>query len=545
MTAFTSEETPLAPENVQTINQIVQTRMANCQFDLIIIGAGINGAGIARDASMRGLRVLLIDKGDIASGTSSGSTRLIHGGLRYLEHGEIGLVRESLRERETLLKIAPHLVKPLPILIPIYKNANRSWLKIKAGLLAYDLLSLAKSLPRHRMLSRDELLKQSAGLNDEGLVGGAVYHDCQVQLAERLVLENALCAKNHGAEVLTYTRVIGAHDGSVEFVRKDRTRHEFASAPVIINASGPWIDKVNGSRSGRLIGGTKGSHLVVKPFPGCPQSTIYVEAQSDRRPFFVIPWNSNYLIGTTDVRFEGDPDEVTVEEWEIEYLLNETNRIFTAARLQPTDVCYVYSGVRPLPYSRDENERSITRRHFLRESPNDKNFLSIVGGKLTTYRSLAEQCVDLVLKKLGKRAVPCSTHTVPLPGGAKENKHEFNFAQRSLVYGSRVDELARVCERHTDLAKPLTPETDVLAGEIVFAFESEFAETLADCFLRRNMIGLSCNQGVGADEAAAKIGNRFLGWTEERAIKEVEDYRREISRMRYHLLQQRGVSTWR
>src|SRR5215216_1555236 len=179
----------------------------NSEFDVIIIGAGINGAGIARDAAMRGLKVLLIDKGDIGSGTSSASTRLIHGGLRYLEHFEFGLVRESLRERETLLRIAPHLVRPLPITIPIYKQSNRGRLTIRAGMIAYDLLSFSKSLPRHRMLSRRKTLEQLPGLNPEGLLGSALYFDAQAEFAERLVLENVLAAHEHGAEVYTYAPV--------------------------------------------------------------------------------------------------------------------------------------------------------------------------------------------------------------------------------------------------------------------------------------------------------------------------------------------------
>ena len=198
-----------ATETVQIEYHLVrQTHLSNdFEFDLIVIGAGINGAGIARDAALRGLKVLLLDKADIASGTSSASTRLIHGGLRYLEHFEFGLVRESLRERETLLRIAPHLVRPLAITIPIYKQSKRGQLTIRAGMIAYDLLSMGKSLPRHRMLSAAETLEQSRGLNRDGLLGSAVYFDAQVEFAERLVVENVLDARERGAEVVTYAPV--------------------------------------------------------------------------------------------------------------------------------------------------------------------------------------------------------------------------------------------------------------------------------------------------------------------------------------------------
>jgi glycerol-3-phosphate dehydrogenase len=391
-------------------------------FDVIIIGAGINGAGIARDAAMRGLKVLVIEKGEVGSGTSSASTRLIHGGLRYLEHFEFGLVRESLRERETLLRIAPHLVRPLAITIPIYKQSKRGRLMIRAGMIFYDLLSWGKALPRHRMLSRAETLERWPGLNPDGLLGSALYYDAQIEFPERLVMENVLSARKFGAEVLTYTRVtnFAVADGrvsGVEFVSEDGQK-EFAEATVVINAAGPWIDLVlEPVKSPKLIGGTKGSHLVVPPFLGAPANAIYVEAHSDGRPIFIIPWNEAYLIGTTDVRFEGDPDEVRCEPWEIDYLLSETNLALPDAHLTRDSILYTYSGVRPLPATDDKDEQSITRRHFIREHPRLPNLLSIVGGKLTTYRSLAEECVDLIFRKLGKDSPPCITATEILAGG--------------------------------------------------------------------------------------------------------------------------------
>src|SRR2546423_923067 len=280
-------------------------------FDVIVIGAGINGAGIARDAAMRGLKVLLIDKGDTGSGTSSWSTRLIHGGLRYLEHGEFGLVRESLRERETLLNIAPHLIRPLPILIPIYKGARRGPWTMRAGMFAYDILCLNKTLPRHRMLSLAEAVKRAPGLNAEGLLGAALYFDAQVEFAERLVFENSLSAFDHGAIVATYSRldkliIEGEIARGVEFTNQLTDESHSARGKILINAAGPWVDRLwdhVGAGSPRLIGGTKGSHIIVAPFPGAPTSALYVEAETDHRPFFIIPWNGRYLIGTTDIRY--------------------------------------------------------------------------------------------------------------------------------------------------------------------------------------------------------------------------------------------------
>ncbi|HEY3580586.1 MAG TPA: glycerol-3-phosphate dehydrogenase/oxidase [Pyrinomonadaceae bacterium] len=493
-------------------------------FDVIVIGAGINGAGIARDAAMRGLKVLLVDKGDIGGGTSAASTRLIHGGLRYLEHFEFGLVRESLRERETLLRIAPHLVRPLLMTIPLYRDRGRGWATIRAGMIAYDLLSWRKSLPRHRMLSAGETLRRLPGLNGEGLVGSAVYYDAQVEFAERLVVENVLAAVQHGATILTYRRVEGfvIEEGLVAGVRLEGNKADQFRAKVVINAAGPWVDRLldeTNTKSERLIGGTKGSHVVVAPFAGAPESAVYLEAVSDRRPFFIIAWNGNYLIGTTDVRFEGDPGEVRADGWEIDYLLSETNRAFPSAALNRDRVLYTYAGVRPLPFTTNHSEQSITRRHFLREHPQFKNLVSVVGGKLTTYRSLAEECVDLVLRKLGKGFKRSETSCVPLPGAtdfAPSNPCE----RLSRIWGSRAEEVA-------ELAKRL--KCDAFAAEIVFAFENEFAKTLADCFLRRTMIGLNADFGLSEIEAAAEVGRRFLGWSDDRARREVEGYKQEIS----------------
>jgi glycerol-3-phosphate dehydrogenase len=423
---------------------------------------------------MRGLKVLLIDKSDIGSGTSSASTRLILGGLRYLEHFEFGLVRESLRERETLLHIAPHLVRPLPITIPIYKQSRRGPVTIRAGMIVYDLLSFAKSLPRHRILSRRETLEQLPGLNPEGLLGSALYFDAQVEFAERLVLENVLAASERGAEVYTYAPVTKLTGSGIEFVCEGQK--QVARASVIVNASGPWVDYLL-DKSPKLIGGTKGSHIVVAPFAGSPANAIYLEAESDERPFFIIPWNGNYLIGTTDVRFEDDPDKVCSELWEIDYLLAETNHAFPEAQLTRDHVLFTYSGVRPLPATGEKDEQSITRRHFIREHPRLSNLLSIVGGKLTTYRSLAEECVDLIFRKLGRPSPPCATAKEVLPGAVNFSSIK-NPARLLRVYGSRANQVTQLHE-------------DPFASEILFAFKHEFAKTLDDCFLRRTMIGLN------------------------------------------------------
>jgi glycerol-3-phosphate dehydrogenase len=535
--------------------------MANdlTQFDVIVIGAGINGAGIARDAAMRGLKVLLLDKGDIGGGTSSWSTRLIHGGLRYLEHGEFRLVRESLRERACLMNIAPHLVRPLRMLVPVYKNARRGLWTMRVGMFAYDVLSVGKTLPRHRLLSLAETLRCAPGLNREGLLGAAVYFDAQVEFAERLVLENALSAVAHGATVITYARVqkLIVEDGEVRGVefshedRKDGINGEChaASAHLIINAAGPWIDQVlakGSAHSPRLIGGTKGSHLIVAPFADAPDTAIYVEAETDRRPFFIIPWNGKYLIGTTDIRYQGDLDHVRIESNEIDYLLRETNRVVPKAKLTRAQILYSYSGVRPLPFIGDRDEESITRRHFIREYPDLRGLFSIVGGKLTTYRSLAEQTVDLVLKKLpphrDRSARECTTAREPLPGALTADFATFckDFKQRSAlpdatndrllrIYGIRASLIFDLIAEDQSLAEAFDSETGALAAEVVFSFRQELATTLADCLLRRTMVGLNSSCGLTAVAAVGAIARKYLGWSEGRVARDIAAYQQEVS----------------
>jgi glycerol-3-phosphate dehydrogenase len=537
-------------------------------FDVCIIGAGINGCGIARDASMRGLRVLLLDKGDISSGTTAWSTRLIHGGLRYLEHGELGLVRESLRERETLLRrVAPHLVRPLPVLVPLYAGRRRGALTIRTGLLAYDLLSMDKSLPRHRMLTTSEALARAPGLDASSLNGAALFYDAQVEYAERLALENALAARLHGATILTYARVerLLVVDGAargVEFTDLlGGSTHE-ARASLVLNVAGPWVDEVldgagaSGERltgatgeklsvaaGEKLIGGTKGSHIVVRPFRGAPHAAVYAEAVEDGRPFFVIPWDDKFLIGTTDERYEGDLNHIEADTREIEYLVRETNRALPPAQLTRDDVLYTYSGVRPLAYAGARAEAAVTRRHFVRPSRVLRGLFSVVGGKLTTYRSLAEEAVDLLFRQLGRTPPPCTTATTRLPGAAFDDfdalRERFNVqsplpkvsnARLLKIYGGRATDVLRLALGDTELARPISDETGSIGAEVVYAFREELAETLVDCLMRRTMTGLNGEVGLDAVERAARLARKFLGWTDERALCEVENYRRYVER---------------
>jgi glycerol-3-phosphate dehydrogenase len=540
-------------------------------FDLIIIGAGINGAGIARDAAMRGLKILLLDKGDIASGTTQWATRLIHGGLRYLEYYEVSLVRESLKDREILLHIAPHLVRPLGFLVPIYDRAKHGPLMVRLGMIGYDTLSLDKSLDNHRMLSAEEALEREPGLNPEGLLGAAFYYDAQVEYAERIAVENAISAREHGAVVLTYSKVnrLIRDDGrvaGVEFNDILGSGTYSARAPVTVNVTGPWVDEVLGETTGgRMIGGTKGSHLVVDPFPGAPKNeALYVEARKDGRPYFIVPWNGRYLIGTTDIRYDGDLDRVVADEDEIDYLIDETNYVIPEANLTRESVLFTYSGIRPLPFQPEGAEGSVTRSHIVYDHARGRGvgtkrsgvgegvsrvdgLISIVGGKLTTYRNLSRQTVDMVYQKLGREAPESRTSKVPLPGGETQDFDAFaaqfkatsglteELAERLLkLYGVRSPDVLEMAGDDPSLRLPLGPsakvESGVIGAEVLYAFRREMAQALSDVLLRRTMVGLGPSVGLDVDEAAAQVAVQHLGWSEERARSEVEAYRGYVER---------------
>ena len=511
-------------------------------FDVAVIGAGINGAGIARDAALRGLKVVIVEQNDFCSGTSAWPSRLIHGGLLYLEYGEFPLVFESLRERITLRKIAPHLVNPLRICIPIYESAKRGPLIIRLGMIAYDLLSTGKTVPNHDMLSRRKMIETEPGLRQAGLRAAARYYDAQVPFVERLVLENLLAARSAGAEVLNYSRVTGIKFDkdivtSIEIEDTLSGKREEIAARVVVNAGGPWVDAVldaTGRASRRYIGGTKGSHIIVGKFEGAPADAFYVEAAKDQRPFFIIPWNGLYLIGTTDIRYDGDLGAPRASREEVEYLLAETNRVFPQAQLRVADVHYAYAGIRPLPYKEKGPESAITRKHIIRVNREiGKGLVSIIGGKLTTYRNLAEQTVDRVGKLLKRKLPECRTQTTMLPGAYRlDEARRALEAQAGLspegverllgLYGGRALDLLELADAESPLGKALDEARTVLAAEVVFAVRTEMARTLEDIVFRRLTIGFDADQGRPLYEMIAAIAAGELGWSDAERHAQLE-----------------------
>jgi len=504
-------------------------------YDVAVIGAGINGAGIARDAALRGLRVIVLEQNDLCSGTSAISSRLIHGGLRYLEYGELPLVFESLRERRSLRHTAAHLVKPIRICIPIYASAKRGRFLIRLGMILYDLLSLGKQIPGHEMLSRDEMLEIEPGVAAEGLRGAARYFDAQVMFAERLVLENLLAARAAGATIHTYspvTRVCiaGGAVTSIEY-RDARTGQQTEiRSTVVVNAAGPWVDDVIGVAAigvPRLIGGTKGSHIIVGQFKGAPTDAFYVEAGADGRPFFIIPWNGLYLIGTTDIRYAGDLAEIRASTTEINYLLKETNRVFPDAGLGIDDIHYAYAGVRPLPHRTRGPESAITRRHIIKVNRKvAKGLISIIGGKLTTYRNLAEQTVNRVGKMLGRKLPECRTSDTLLPGTCRLGAASDVLTSLDVlsgkgcerllgIYGGRSIDLLQLAREKPEWMQCIDAGKTVLAAEIVFAIREEMAQTLDDIVHRRLMIGLDANQGRELYAVIAAVAAAEFGWDDK------------------------------
>lgn len=532
--------------------------ISDSQYDVLIIGGGINGAATARDAALRGLKPILLEKNDFASGTSSWSTRLIHGGLRYLEYFEFKLVRESLRERELLLEHAPHLVHPVQLTIPIYRRGARSYWEIQAGMLLYDLLSYDKTVPAHRMLTAKKFQQLFRAVDDEGLKGAAQYYDGQAEYAERLCLENILGAKMAGATVLNYVTVTALHRDRNRITHltcvDELTGKEFTvrgtDNAVVINTAGPWVDQVcqRGEENHtpisleakRLMGGTKGSHIVVSPFPGAPDTAFYVEAKSDNRPFFIVPWLGMYLIGTTDIRFEGDLERIKANNDEIDYLLYETNRIFPAAQLTRSDVRFTYSGVRPLPYTEGQDTGSITRKHILHEhgQAGVSNLISLIGGKLTTFRQVGEELVDAVYRKQGRTPPPCPTCQCSFPGAIWPDDPQIEqvtqqYADRLSVttvahlftlYGSNAPDVLALTDQHPDLLQSIVEGFPDIRAQIVYAVQQELAHTYVDILRRRTTLAMQANYGLDLLPVLGDTLKQHCGWSQADCDRNIEQY---------------------
>jgi glycerol-3-phosphate dehydrogenase len=515
--------------------------LATEPFDCLVIGGGINGAGIARDAAMRGLRVALVERADFASGTSSRSSKLIHGGLRYLQQGDVRLVRESLRERERLRRLAPHLVRPQDFFVPVYKRGKFGLVTLAAGLFAYDVLAGFWGVRRHRMLARSAAIAAEPALRQDGLRGAGVYCDYRTDDA-RLVLETALAAAAEGAVVLSYAEVTGfVKDGDhivgARVVDRVTGTAVEIRARAVVNSTGPWVDAVAamdapGPRRLRL---TKGVHVVVPAERVGNRTAMVLNAVADGRVMFVIPWGKHALVGTTDTDHPGGPDvPPTVEASDVAYLLDTVNHYFPAARLVAGDVVSAFAGLRPLIAPEDGvgvDPSDVSREEKIFTAPS--GLVSLAGGKLTTYRLIAASVVDQVVARLaaagdGRTFGRSRTGDVPLPGGRKPPDEVAAAAisadghglapvvigHLAARYGSRLAEVLAVLGRDARLGEPIVPALPDRRVEVVAAVEQEWALTLEDVLRRRTRVALEdAAAGTGVvDDVAALMAER-LGWT--------------------------------
>jgi glycerol-3-phosphate dehydrogenase len=520
--------------------------LADGELDVLVIGGGVVGSGSALDAATRGLSVGLVEARDLGSGTSSRSSKLIHGGLRYLEMLDFGLVREALRERGLILsRLAPHLARPVPFLYPLQ---HRGWERgyVGAGVLLYDTMALygaaSRGLPHHRHLSRRAALRVAPALRKDALVGAVQYYDAQLDDA-RHTMFLARTAASYGVQVASRTEVVGfLREGErVTGVRVRDLEHDHVfeiRAQQVINATGVWTDDTQalvGERGQFHVRASKGIHLVV-PRDRIRSSTGLI-LRTASSVLFVIPWGRHWIIGTTDTDWTLDKSHPAASRTDIDYLLDEVNKVL-ATPLTREDVQGVYAGLRPLLSGESESTSKLSREHTV-ASP-VPGLVVVAGGKYTTYRVMARDAVDAAVHGLGRSVAPSCTERVPLLGAegypALWNRRRLLAAESGLHvarvehllgrYGSLVRELLDLVEADPDLGRPLDGAEDYLRAEIVYAATHEGARHLEDVLTRRTRISIETfDRGVAAAQPAAELMSGPLGWTAEQTSREVENYR--------------------
>ena len=540
-----------------------QTRAAALQslidtpVDVLIIGGGITGAGIARDAAMRGFRTAVIDKADFGAGTSSHSSRLIHGGIRYLEQYAFRLVFESSHERRILLKIAPHLVRPLAFLFPVYRGGRVPGWKLRAGMWLYDLLAAFRNVRRHRWLRAKKVRRVEPGLRDRGLVGAALYYDAQVDDA-RLVIATVRAAARAGALAANYVEATALlkPDGRIRgAVIRDVLTGETATvrANVVVNATGPWSDALrllDNPAAPLLLRPTKGAHVVVPRRRMSNEHAVTLFSPIDGRVMFVLPWGDLSYIGTTDTDADSAPDVLRVTAADVTYLLRSANAAFPDARLTTNDVVSAWAGLRPLlrPSQDGGSPSQVSREHHIEESAH--GLVSIVGGKLTTYRIMARDVVDHVAKRLhaldGRPVAPHPpTDRDALPGGeaadlevlieAARTRGTPEATARHLVasYGSEAAAVLNLVDRERQLGQQIIAERPEIWAEVTYAVERELALRVQDVLIRRlHLFYETRDQGLSSAGAVASRMKKLLGWDETREAEELRDYAHVVERAR-------------
>ena len=525
-------------------------------LDAVVIGGGMAGAGVARDLALRGASVALFEKGDFASGTSSKSSKLIHGGLRYLELGDFKLVRESLREKKTLERLAPHLVRPLPVLVPVYRGAPRGLITVRIGMWLYDLLTPGKSTERYRVLRPLDTLTMEPSVRAEDLRGAGYYFDDLLLYPERLCLENVLSAARHGARTFNYCEVEEFVPGrrGIEGVKvRDLLsgQVQLVRATAIVNCAGPWVDRLRAmakvaDRSPRVVRTTKGIHCLL---PRMTDRAVYLSTH-DERMIFVIPWREFSLVGTTDTDFEGDPDRLWATREEVTYLLEEVTKVLPDKRATFDNVSYTYAGVRPLSFEPGASASKVSREHKVIPEGPDGRFLSVTGTKLTCFRSLAEDVGDRVMRLLGRRGPP-RTARLTLDGadeevGRIEARVWMDVSEemaatglsrgtlRTLVetYGRAYPRVLELGRKLPDGFERLCPSNPEIVAQLHHAVREELAVSLQDVLLRRTGIGQSRCQGLDCAEPIAARMAELGGWSRRRLDAELEAYSQHVERSR-------------
>ncbi|WP_349535791.1 glycerol-3-phosphate dehydrogenase [Rhodococcus rhodochrous] len=520
-------------------------RLATEQFDVVVIGGGVVGAGAALDAATRGLRVALVEARDFASGTSSRSSKMFHGGLRYLEQLEFGLVREALRERElALTTLAPHLVRPLKFLFPL---THRVWERpyVAAGIFLYDRLGGAKSVPAQKHLTRSGALRMVPGLKRNSLVGGIRYYDTVVDDA-RHTMTVARTAAHYGAVVRTSTQVVGflreadrvsgvrvrdSEDGSVTEVR----------AHAVINATGVWTDEIQSlsRQRGRFrVRASKGVHIVVPRDRIVSDSAIIL--RTEKSVLFVIPWGNHWIIGTTDTDWNLDLAHPAATKADIDYILDHVNRVLVVP-LTHDDIDGVYAGLRPLLAGESDETSKLSREHAVaRVAP---GLVAIAGGKYTTYRVMAEDAIDLAAEDIPARIASSITAKVPLVGAdgyfALVNQtmhlaeqyglHPYRVKHLLDRYGSLVEDVLSLAKGRPELLEPLTDAPQYLQVEVVYGAAAEGALHLEDLLARRTRISIEYpHRGLHCAEQTARLVAPVLGWDDAMIDREVATYRARV-----------------
>jgi glycerol-3-phosphate dehydrogenase len=528
------------------------------KFDVLVIGGGITGASVSYEAAGRGWKVALLEKKDFSWATSAVTSKLIHGGLRYLANGEIGLVRESLRERRVLENIAPNFVYPMPIMMPHYKKPlkNRKWV-VKAGMLLYDALSYdkkytwdkSKKIPRHKTISRRAVMESEKNVRTEGLTGASVFYDCISIFPERLTLAFIKSAAASGAQVSNYAKVEGfltdARKNITGVRVKDLLQDKIIeiSASVTVNCAGPWADLLmglakSGSSNNASLRRSEGIHIITKKRLVSGKYVVASMTPAGRH-FFLIPWRGHTIIGTTDKPFVGSPDDYHVTKAGILELIDEVNRSFGDGTLSYADVVHTYGGLRPLVEEQTEETYTSSRRYEISDNKENglNGLITVEGGKYTTSRNLAEKCVDLVDAKLGRPHRKSKTAKHHLAGCEIRNLSSFmneihKQSQNCLCsatldylgrcYGTDYANIVKLANENKDFAETLNDDGEILA-QVVYAVREEMARTLSDIVMRRTGIGTLGNPGENILRKVAAVAAKELQWTSGKTEREISE----------------------